>query len=225
MKLHKQFIQLSITNVLLLAISLYALYYQNFEMVFAGVLMLLVSLLPFYFKAAHNVYIPAAFMYVAVAFIFSSVFLGQFGGLYDRWHWYDAFLHFLSALAFGLAGFLLLFVYYVHNKLRLPKGIILFFAFFFCLGVGAVWEIIEYGIDHTLGTNMQVNSLDDTMIDLMLDGLGAMVSIAMCSIYMSKMSVPVIDNAVDAMTAEIIEENKEVAKETTNDPEASTNPG
>ncbi len=225
MKLHKQFLQLGITNILLLVITLYALYNQSYDMVFAGVLMLLVSLMPFYFKAAHNVYIPAVFMYAAVVFIFSSVFLGQFGGLYDRWHWYDAFLHFLSAVAFGLAGFLLLFVYYVHNKLKLPKGIILFFSFFFCLGVGALWEIIEYGIDHTLGTNMQVNSLDDTMIDLLLDGLGATVSILMCSVYMSKTSVPIIDNMVNAITEEIIGENTEVAKTTANDPEASINPG
>jgi hypothetical protein len=224
MHLHKQFLQLGITNILLLVITLYALYNQSYDMVFAGVLMLLVSLMPLYFKAAHNVYIPAFFMYVAVVFIFSSVFLGQFGGLYDRWHWYDAFLHFISALAFGLAGFLLLFVYYVHNKLKLPKGIILFFAFFFCLGVGALWEIIEYGIDSTIGTNMQVNSLDDTMIDLLLDGVGATVAITICSVYMSKTSVPIIDNVVNAITEEIIGENKEVAKTTANDPEASSNP-
>jgi len=225
MHLHKQFLQLGATNILLILIASYALYTHSFEMAFAGALMLLVSLAPFYFKAAHNVYIPAVFMYVAVVFIFSSVFLGQFGGLYDRWHWYDSFLHFISALAFGLAGFLLLFVYYVHNKLKLPKAIILFFTFFFCLGVGALWEIIEYGIDHAFGTNMQVNSLDDTMIDLILDGLGAAVTITLCSIYMSRTSVPIIDNVVQAVTEEIMEENKEVAKTTTNDPDASSNLG
>ncbi len=225
MHLHKQFLQLGATNILLLAITAYAFYDHRFDMAFAGTLMLLVSLAPFYLKAAHNVYIPAVFMYAAVAFIFSSVFLGQFGGLYDRWHWYDAFLHFISALAFGLAGFLLLFVYYVHNKLKLPKGIILFFTFFFCLGIGALWEVIEYGIDHVLGTNMQVSSLDDTMIDLILNGLGAGVAIILCSLYMSRMNIPIVDTAMQTMTEEIIEENEQVAKTTTNDPDASTNPG
>ena len=222
MSIHKQFMQLSIVSSLLLLIIIYALYNNSFEMAFAATLMLPMSLTPLYFKAAHDVYIPAVFMYVAVVFIFSSVFLGQFGGLYDRWHWYDTFLHFISALAFGLAGFLLLFVYYVHNKLRLPKGIILFFTFFFCLGIGALWEIIEYFIDHTLSTNMQVSSLDDTMIDLIIGGLGATVSIIICSIYMSRINVPIIDNAVKAMTEEIIDENKEVAKTATNDPKTST---
>lgn len=224
MHLHKQFLQLGITNILLLLITSYAFYNHNFEMVFVCTLMLLVSLAPFYLKAAHNVYIPAVFMYAAIIFIFSSVFFGQFGGLYDRWHWFDSFLHFISALAFGLVGFLLLFVYYVHNKLKLPKAIIIFFALFFCLGVGALWEIIEYGIDNALGTNMQVGSLDDTMIDLLLNGLGGLVSVVLCSLYISKISVPAIDNAVNAITEEIIEENEEVIKTTTNDPEASSNP-
>ena len=193
-------------------------------MAFVCALMLLVSLAPLYLKAVHDVYVPAVFMYVTLVFIFSSVFFGQFGGLYDRWHWYDSFLHFISALAFGLAGFLLLFVFYVHNKLRLPKSIILFFTFFFCLGVGALWEIIEYGIDNVFGTNMQVNSLDDTMIDLMLNGLGAVVAVTFCYIYMSRTSIPIIDNTVQALTEEILEENTEATKTTTNDPGASSNP-
>ena len=224
MHLHKQFLQLGIINVLLLAITVYALYNARFEMAFVCALMLLVSLAPLYLKAVHDVYVPAVFMYVTIAFIFSSVFLGQFGGLYDRWHWYDSFLHFISALAFGLAGFLPLFVFYVHNKLRLPKSIILFFTFFFCLGVGALWEIIEYGIDNVFGTNMQVNSLDDTMIDLMLNGLGAVVAVTFCYIYMSRTSIPIIDNTVQALTEEILEENTEATKTTTNDPGASSNP-
>ncbi len=222
MQLHKQFLQLGITNLLLLLITLYALYNHSFEMMLASALMLLVSLAPFYLKAAHNVYIPAVFMYIVIAFIFASIFLGQFGGLYDRLHWYDAFLHFISALAFGLVGFLLLFVFYVHNKLKLPKSVILFFTFFFCLGVGALWEIIEYGIDYVLGTNMQVNSLDDTMVDLLFGGLGATVTVTLLGIYMSKMNAPIIDEAMHTMTEEIIKENKVVAKTSINDTEPAS---
>jgi len=186
-------------------------------MAFAGVLMLFLSLMPLYLKTALNVYIPAGFIYLGIAFIFASVFLGQFGGLYDRLPWYDALLHFISALAFGLAGFIILYIYYVHNKIRLPKSVLLFFAFFFCLGIGSLWEIIEYGIDFTFGTNMQVNSLDDTMSDLILNGLGAIVSITICSLYISKIHMPILESMVDAVTQEIVEENSAVAKTTTND--------
>lgn len=119
-KLHKNYIQLGLVNILLVSLCGYALYTDNLAMTVAGVLMLSVSLIPHLFKGIHNVHIPAFFIYSVIIFIFVSVFLGQFGGLYDRWHWYDAFLHFISALAFGFVGFLLIYIYYVHNKLQLP---------------------------------------------------------------------------------------------------------
>lgn len=50
MYIHKQFLQLGTTNILLLIITLVALYIHNFEMAFAGILMLLVSLTPFTLK-------------------------------------------------------------------------------------------------------------------------------------------------------------------------------
>ena len=212
MKNHKQFTELSIVNLLLFGLILYALFTQNYEMVFMGILMIGVSLVPLYLKAAHDVHIPAMFIYITIVFIFASVFLGQFGGLYDRWHWYDAFLHFISAMVFGFIGFLLFYVYYAHNKLKFPRSLMLFFALFFVLGVGGLWEIIEYGIDNFFGTNMQVGSLDDTMIDLIVDGLGGLVSIIICSLYLSKITVPVIDKVVEVVTEEVLEENRDMAR-------------
>lgn len=217
MKLHKQYLQLGITNLLLLAIGGYAIYEHKYEMLFCIFLMLIVSLIPHYLKGTHNIHVPITFIYSAILFIFLSVFLGQFGGLYDRWHWWDAFLHLISAITFGFVGFILLYVYYVHNKLKIPKGIILIFAFFFCLGVGALWEIIEYVIDLTLGTNMQVSSLDDTMNDLILGAVGGLVATIMCALYLSKFNTPIIDSIVVAVTEEVIEENKAPAVEVTNE--------
>src|SRR3989344_6466607 len=98
MHLHKQFLQLGIINVLLLAITVYALYNARFEMAFVCALMLLVSLAPLYLKAVHDVYVPAVFMYVTIVFIFSSVFFGQFGGLFDRWRLDDSFFLFFFSL-------------------------------------------------------------------------------------------------------------------------------
>jgi len=207
-KLPKQYFQLGLTNLLLVAVGGYAIYVHKYEMLFCIFLMLIVSLIPYYLKGTHNIHIPITFIYAAITFIFLSVFLGQFGGLYDRWHWWDAFLHLVSAIAFGFVGFILLYVYYVHNQIKIPRGVILTFAFFFSLGVGGMWEIIEYAIDLTLGTNMQVGSLDDTMIDLILGAVGGLIATIMCALYLSKFNTPIIDTIVEAMTEEVIEENK-----------------
>jgi len=208
-KLYKQYIQLSITELLLLGVGGYAIYLHNYEMLFSILLMLFVSLIPHYMKWGHNIHVPVTFIYFAITFIFLSVFLGQFGGLYDRWHWWDAFLHFVSALTFGFTGFILMYVYYVHNKLKIPLRLILIFAFFFCLGIGGMWEIVEYALDNTLGTNMQVSSLDDTMSDLIINALGGLVAIIMCSLYLSRFNVPIVDTIVEVVAEEVIKENKE----------------
>jgi len=200
--------QLCVTNALLLVLGGYAVYTQHYEMLFSVFLMLLVSLLPHLLKGTYNIHVPVIFIYSTIVFIFLSVFLGQFGGLYDRWHWWDSFLHFISALTFGFTGFIIIYVYYVHNKLKIPQNLILILAFFFCLGIGALWEIVEYGIDNALSTNMQVNSLDDTMIDLIIGALGGLTAIIMCAFYLSRFHVPVIDSVVKSITKETVAENK-----------------
>lgn len=217
-KLHKNYIELGIVSILLVGLTSYAIYTDNIAMIVAGALMLAVSLIPHLFKGIHNVHVPAFFIYFVITFIFISVFLGQFGGLYDRWHWYDAFLHLISAIAFGFIGFLLLYIYYVHNKLQLPRALILLFAFLFSMGIGGMWEIIEYGLDNFLGTNMQVGSLDDTMIDLMLDAVGGFIAVVLCSLYISRIHIPVVDSVVEAVTDEVITENETMAKDTKNEP-------
>ncbi len=86
------------------------------------------------------------------------------------------------------------------------------------MGIGGIWEIIEYGFDQFLGTNMQVGSLDDTMIDLILDALGGFVAVILCSLYISKIHIPVVDSVVEAVSDEVIAENETMAKNTQNEP-------
>lgn len=46
------------------------------------------------------------------------------------------------------------------------------------LAVGAVWEMLEWASDSTLGSSLQ-ESLDDTVSDLFLDGVGAILGAAL----------------------------------------------
>jgi len=51
-------------------------------------------------------------------------------------------------------------------------SVIAIFGFTFALAIGAAWEIIEFLIDTVFDTHMQ-KGLQDTMGDLIVDGLGA----------------------------------------------------
>lgn len=216
MRLYKYAIFLGVTNILLLGATGCAFWFGQNELGFVASLMFVVSISPHYFKAVYNVYIPIVFIYGAIVFIFASILLGQFGGMYDRFHWYDSFLHFLSALVLGIVGFLIIYVFYSVNKLKLPLLIIVMFSFSFTVTIGVMWEIVEYFIDMTLGTNMQVGSLDDTMIDLMVNSLGGLIASFIGYLYVIKIPLPGLKNVLESVTSDVEKENKDMAAATVN---------
>ncbi len=209
---HKHAYPLYLTNVCLVLASLIAFLLQSYEIVFIVTLMFVVSSSPLFLKRTCNIFIPASFVFGSLFFIFATLFLGEFGSMYDRFWWYDAFLHFVSAIVLGIIGFFIIYIFYSANRLRLPQIIIFTFAFFFSLGMGALWEITEFFIDKTLGMNMQVGSLDDTMYDLILDALGGLVAVLIGYLYINNRTVPLVSPVIDRMAEEVLEENKALAE-------------
>jgi len=102
-------------------------------------------------------------------------FTPDFGG--------DIFLHTISGFLLGILGFLLVHVMNETERINviMKPGFVAFFAFMFALGVGALWEIFEFSMDLFFGMNMQkpmfgdLSGLTDTMCDLIVDALGALV--------------------------------------------------
>jgi uncharacterized membrane protein YjdF len=142
-----------------------------------------ITLVPVLLARRFRVYIPPQFQLLAIAFIFASLFLGEVGGFYTRFWWWDIVLHTGSGFLLGIIGFLLVHVLNETEKIGvyLKPGFVAFFAFLFSVGTGALWEIFEFGMDSLVGMNMQKgmlgdeSGLTDTMFDLMVDTLGAVV--------------------------------------------------
>ncbi len=134
-----------------------------------------VTLLPFLLGRRFQVFIPAEFEAFTVLFVFASLFLGEVRGYYLRFWWWDAALHTASGFLLGILGFLL--VYVLNEKeeieLHMDPGFVALFAFIFAVGMGALWEIFEFGADSLFGMNMQKSGLVDTMWDLIVDTVGA----------------------------------------------------
>jgi hypothetical protein len=57
----------------------------------------------------------------------------------------------------------------------MKPGFVALFSFAFAVAVGSIWEIFEFTMDSFLGLNMQKSGLVDTMWDLIVDALGALV--------------------------------------------------
>ena len=134
-----------------------------------------VTLLPLVLGRRFAVHIPPEFEVLAVVFAYVSLFLGEVHGYYLRFWWWDVVLHIGSGFLLGILGFLLVYVLNevesvdVHMR---PRFVALF-AFTFAVGMGALWEIFEFGMDQLFGLNMQKSGLVDTMWDLIVDTGGA----------------------------------------------------
>jgi len=141
-----------------------------------------------------GVYLPARLEITITLFIFSAQVLGEMNGFYDKIPWWDTMLHTTSGVILGLVGFL--FVYLLNEKgdknVNLSPIFVVLFAFCFAITMGVFWEFFEYGADRLFGLNMQKfrmpgqDGLVDTMEDLIVDTLGAVVACIGGWIYMKK---------------------------------------
>ena len=142
-----------------------------------------VTLAPFLLARLLRVFIPPEFVLLAIGFVFASLFLGEVHDYYTRFWWWDIVLHSTSGFLLGIVGFLLVYVLNETEDIgvHMKPGFVAFFAFLFAVGTGALWEIFEFSMDSFFGMNMQKpmlgdpSGLTDTMWDLIVDTLGALI--------------------------------------------------
>lgn len=144
---------------------------------------ILLTLVPLLLANYYRIFIPPEFVILAIAFIFASLFLGEVYGYYSRFWWWDLALHAGSGFLLGIIGFLLVHVLNETDEIEvyMKPGFVAFFAFLFAIGIGVIWEIFEFGMDSFFDMNMQKemlgdpSGLTDTMLDLLVDTLGALI--------------------------------------------------
>lgn len=144
---------------------------------------IMVTVVPLLLARRFQVFIPPQFQLLAIGFVFASLFLGEVRNYYTRFWWWDTVLHTFSGFLLGMVGFLLV---HILNEIEdvgfhMKPGFVAFFALMFAIGMGAVWEIFEFTMDTSFGMNMQKamlgdeSGLIDTMTDLIVDALGALI--------------------------------------------------
>jgi hypothetical protein len=138
---------------------------------------LVVTFLPVFMRSYFHARIPAEFETLTILFICLSLFLGEVQDFYTRYWWWDFVLHGGAGLLIGMTGFLLVYMLNQNVKVgrKLTPGFIAIFAFMFALGIGSIWEIFEFGMDVFFGLNMQKSGLVDTMADMIVNLVGALL--------------------------------------------------
>lgn len=175
------------------------IYEQNWITVFITILTL--NLTYFYLIfAKYKIVIPQEFQVIIIFFIYFSLFLWEVNNFYEKIFWWDTILHAFAWIVLWFIGFLIMYMLYKAWKLKAPKLIIAIFAFSFAMMLWVVWEIFEFWVDEFTNANMQkAKDLEliywyfdtrlwvrDTMFDLHIDALWALIASITWYIYLKK---------------------------------------
>ncbi len=174
---------------------------KNLEILFIAVGILILTFLPSFIAKNYKINIPTEFEALVVLFISFSLFLGEVHGFYTKFWWWDIFLHSLSGILLGFAGFLALYIMYTEHKIKTSPKLAMFFSFCVAVAIGALWEIVEFTLDSSLGWNMQKSGLIDTMWDLIIDSISAAIISASGYFYLKrKNQVPFFERWIKKFT-------------------------
>jgi hypothetical protein len=160
----------------LVVAATYSVIVENYIVLFVSVLVMIIILVPYFFRWKYGLSIPLEIEIVVVAFVYASLFLGEALSFYSLFWWWDILLHGFSALIFGFIGFIILYYLYAHHRIKSRTYMLALFSFSFAIAIGVVWEIFEFFMDTSFGLNMQKSGLVDTMSDLIIDSVGAIVA-------------------------------------------------
>lgn len=179
---------------------------NNWFAMFLISLTIFLTLTPALLHKRFDVFLPPEFELLAIIFIFASMFLGEIGGYYERFWWWDAALHTGAGFLLGLVGFLLVYVMNEQEDIAMTMkpGFVAFFSFAFAMALGALWEIFEFAMDGFFGLNMQKSGLRDTMWDLIVDAVGALTVSTMGYFYIKN---PQEVSFIERMIAKFIKGN------------------
>ena len=150
--------------------------------IFCIVSILLVAV-PAYLARTSKANLPVELELILLWFLVADNTLGRLASLYGT-AWFDKALHLGNS---GFIGFLVVYVLLFTARLRTSpwfNGVLILLV---TLGIGALWEIVEYGLDAVVHQGAQgspiMAPLDDTMWDLILDGAGGAAGAIFGSTY------------------------------------------
>ena len=176
---------LKITVIIALLI---AIYYKDITNIFLSSLLIFLSILPSLIQKNYKFILPEEVEFIILLFLYSSIFLGEFGDFYEKYWWWDLILHTISGIILGFFGFLIIYTLNKSKKinLNLTPIFIALFTFSFAITLGVMWEIIEFSLDSIFNLNMQKSGLIDTMWDLIVDSIGAFIIAIISYFYVKK---------------------------------------
>lgn len=116
--------------------------------------------------------------YIAtLLFILMAMYFGNVLNFYDLVPYYDKILHTSSGIIIGIMSIVVYAHFTKEYFHKINPRFVMLFCVIFTLALAGGWEIWEYTTDKIFGLNSQLNSLDDTMTDIICGTVGGLISL------------------------------------------------
>lgn len=134
-------------------------------------------------------------------FIFLALFLGRMYNLYSIRPWWDLLLHFASGALLGFLALAILKPLIGENSLKiLPPLFVGIYILIFTIAGAALWEFWEFAGDQLLGFDSQLNSLIDTMTDMIAGSLSGILISILGFLHVKNGSFKILDEFINAFS-------------------------
>lgn len=164
-----------ILRMLVIAAIVISVLRGNYENIFVCILTLVLLLIPQIIERSFKVNLPNVLEVIILLFVFAAEILGELQCYYIKYPYWDTMLHTINGFICAAAGFALVDVLNRNEKIKLSLSPIYMaiVAFCFSMTVGVLWEFFEFGCDRLLLTDMQKDTVVQTISSTMLDPTGS----------------------------------------------------
>ena len=144
---------------------------HNYEGAFFCVLTIVLLYIPSWLQVKLHIELPPPLEITILCFIFAAEILGEVNAFYVNVPNWDTMLHTLNGFLAAAVGFSMVLL--LNDDERLTFALSPFFlalvAFCFSMTIGVLWEFFEFGMDYFFHTDMQKDTVINSIYTVALD--------------------------------------------------------
>ena len=158
-------------RLLVLVVLVRQLFLHNYEGAFFCILTIVLLYIPSWLQVKLHIELPPPLEITILCFIFAAEILGEVNAFYVNVPNWDTMLHTLNGFLAAAVGFSMVLL--LNDDERLTFDLSPFFlalvAFCFSMTIGVLWEFFEFGMDYFFHTDMQKDTVINSIYTVALD--------------------------------------------------------
>lgn len=176
-----------ILRVVTFTVAFHQIFFGNLLLGIVTLVCFFILTIPSFFMAGLVRFFPLEIEILLFVMVFIQFVLGEIQGFYYSQPYFDKFVHFTIPFLISILAFIIVYVMYKTGKLKASRIAISLLVLLIAMGIGGIWEIIEYAIEFlrknyfnnwvTFQGSLVEDPYVDTMNDLVADFIGSFLGV------------------------------------------------